>query len=143
MPPPPPPVCASASFTVFKQPPKARSKVAKSLVCFCSEIGINLGGFVRRKSNEELEILLVLENYPESKFHLLWEHIKGVKFAKVGTIVIESFRFKENDYINAPLLDCAFQVLKANGTNEGWSVYDERDFDHENDIYSLVSSLRW
>jgi hypothetical protein len=80
----------------------------------------------------------VLGNYPESKFHLLWEHIKSPKFAKIGTVVTESFQFKQNDYTNAPLLDCAFQVLKANGTNEGWSIYDERDCGHENDVYSLV-----
>jgi hypothetical protein len=82
----------------------------------------------------------VLENYREGVFQPLWEHIRSSKFARIGSVP-QSFRFVQDDYTNAPLLDRSFHVRKENGEPEGWSVYDIRDA--EGDGYSLVSSLDW
>lgn len=141
MPLPPPPICSFASFKVYKKPPRARGKIAKSVVAFCSSSGIKLGGFVRRMTNEELEVLLVLENYSERSFDPLWEHLKSREFARVGSIDFDSFKFVSDDFTNASLLDYNFRVLSTDGENEGWSIFDE--VDAEGDGYSLVSSLRW
>jgi hypothetical protein len=68
----------------------------------------------------------VLENYREGVFQPLWEHIRSSKFARIGSVP-QSFRFVQDDYTNAPLLDRSFHVRKENGEPEGWSVYDRVD----------------
>lgn len=137
---PPPIACAFASFKVFKKTPKARTKIARSLYDFCTPASIKYGGYVRRLSNEELEVLLVLDNYPQGSFEPVWKHLKSREFAKVGSIAFDSFQFEQNNYTNAQYLDYSFKILTANGGNEGWSIFDEGFAEEEG--YSLVSSLR-
>ena len=98
----------------------------------------NFGGYVRRKTNEEVEVLIVLEDAEEQELGYLWAFLKSSLFAKVGNINSETFVFQNKNYINSYYLEKSFQVCNANGINEGWSVYDEVDI---NEAFSLVSSI--
>lgn len=101
----PQPSCSVVKCNLFGAPNNVRHKFAKALIELSESTGIRFGGYIMRRENNYVEVMIVIRPCKEEDLGNLYRLLYQFN------VIDESFDFQETNYSEVSRLNRCFAVL--------------------------------
>ena len=112
--------CSTVSCRILKQPRKVRLAFCRSIEAMEKLLSTKFRGYIRRQSNEQLDVFVVTEACTERDLGPLWRLLRDQFVVNLSEAIFDETNFKD-----VILLDKRFTAIYQHGQEEGknWSDY--------------------
>jgi len=131
----PAPSCSVVTCELLGNPKNIRHKFANALFKLAESSGLYFGGYIMRRVNECVEVMIVVNPCKEEDLGVLYTLLRQYN------VIRNSFSFEETNYVEVNRLDRPFTVIRQGAEPDNFSNENEAvNYEVANSIHSHSSS---